>query len=217
MLLVCVSFMLRLTCHSLPAMLIIAAIVALVPAGTCGWAIEQSKTYLQDCLGRPELMLDLSVILTIDVSLQLAFCIYAAGSGQPVRWYDRAIRAFLIWFPGLLIFPVAFSILVLSIFSMPGADFHTVAWICSAGLFLFFTLGAKILSAALPERELRLEFDFLINSLIAMLGIIATVNGRTAVAGNSEIDIAPLAGVLLLLATEALAGYILYNKKILKS
>jgi UDP-N-acetylmuramyl pentapeptide phosphotransferase/UDP-N-acetylglucosamine-1-phosphate transferase len=68
----------------------------------------------------------------------------------------------------------------------------------------------------LPETEVRLELSFMINALIAILGIVATVNGRTAVAGVSSVDRQSLAGVLALLIIGATAGFIIYNRKIKK-
>ena len=70
--------------------------------------------------------------------------------------------------------------LVAIIFSMPGADFDTIGWISGAAVMTATPVLAYGLKFILPETDLRLELIFLINLLIATLGIVATVNGRTA-------------------------------------
>ena len=67
------------------------------------------------------------------------------------------------------------------------------------------TYGVKRL---LPEKEIRLEVLFLSNALLAILGVVATVNGRTAVAGISEVDLAALAGVCGLVVLGLIGGFI---------
>lgn len=56
---------------------IVAAVFILA---TYGAASTQSKTQIADWLSQPELMLDTSVWLTIDVAFQICFCILAAKS-----------------------------------------------------------------------------------------------------------------------------------------
>ena len=61
---------------------------------------------------------------------------------------------------------------------------------------------------------LRLELLFLSNALIAILGVIATVNGHTAVAGISDVDWKALGGVAVLLIFGLLIGIIAYRIKL---
>ena len=89
-------------------------------------------------------------------------------------------RGLLAIYPGLLIFPVLFSLEVSTIFFLPGVDFALVAWGLAAIVAVAFVALGFGLEFLLPERELRLELLFLLNILIAILGVIATVNGRTA-------------------------------------
>ena len=60
----------------------------------------------------------------------------------------------------------------------------------------------------LPEQELRLELLFLLNVLIAILGVIATVNGRTAVASVGNVDLNSLLAVIALFLFFALIGFV---------
>ena len=66
----------------------------------------------------------------------------------------------------------------------------------------------------LPEKEIRLELLFLSNALIAVLGVIATVNGRTAVAGISEVNWTALAGVVLFVVAGLIFGTLSYKIKL---
>lgn len=179
------------------------------------WAIEQSKHRIAGWLADSALMLDLTVLLTLEVALQMTFCVVAAhihtaGRLKPsVVWAYRLLR----WFPGLLVFPVLFSLLVAAIFALPGVSFPLVAWSLAAAVAVAIPLGRWALKHLLPEREIRLEVLFLSNALIAILGIIATVNGRTSVAGVAAVDWPALGGVTLLAAAGLLLGVAAFRIK----
>ena len=62
-----------------------------------------------------------------------------------------------------------------------------------------------------PEKELRLELFFLTNALVAVLGIVATVNGKTSAAGVSEIDWKALTGVIVIALAGGILGLLWWN------
>jgi len=214
-LLVCFNFVLKQTYRKWWMVGTIAGVCALFVAFTWPWAIEQSKTQLQDWLNNPKLMLDVAVVLSVEVIIQMAYCIMAAhlmNTGK-VRKRTLIIYKLLRWFPGLLIFPVLFHLETMCMFWLTGMDFATIAYglaVVVAIAILGLTWGIKWL---IPEKELRLEIFFLSNALIAILGIIATVNGRTAVAGISEVNWSALGGMMGITAVFAFIGYIIYQVK----
>ena len=71
--------------------------------------------------------------------------------------------------------------------------------------------GRFILLHLLPEKELRLELFFLTNALVAVLGIVATVNGKTSAAGVSEIDWKALTGVIVIALAGGILGLLWWN------
>ena len=216
MILVCFNYALKQTNRKIYSVLFSAAVCALFVGLMWPYAIEQSKSQISDWLADSSLMLDVAVILSLEVVIQMAFCILAAhiqtsGKVKPITiWIYRVLR----WFPGVLIFPVLFSILVSAIFALPGVSFSLVAWILAAIVFVSIPLGSWILRWLLPEKEIRLELLFLANALIAILGVIATVNGQTAVAGISEVDWSALGGIVVLLIVGLVAGIIAYKIKL---
>lgn len=216
MILVCFNFMLKQTYRKQWSVITIAIISALFVGLIWPYAIEQSKTQIADWLANPTLMLDTSVILSIEVVLQMAFCMLAAHmlTTGPIKkrtlWAYRALR----WFPGILIFPVLFSGLVYLIFSFPGISFSLIAWSMAVGIVILIPVGTLFLRWFLPEKELRLEILFLTNALMAILGIIATVNGRTAVAGISEVDWNALGSLTGLLILGGCLGLIIRKRKV---
>ena len=218
MILVGFNFVLKLTFHNVYGRLLVCGVAALFTALMWGHAAGQSKTQIADWLANPGLMLDISVILTVDVLLQITFCVLMARKilhDSLPKWGNAALQ-FSLWFPGLLIFPVLFALLVEVIFSFPGMDFATLAWVTAGMVFiaaLSLTLGVRWL---LPEKELTLELMFLVNVLTAILGIVATVNGRTAVAGTGKVEWDSLVGILAILAIGSLAGLLLAKRKIIK-
>lgn len=222
MLLVCFNFLLKQTCCKWRSVCAIAAVSALSVGLAWPYAIEQSKTRIADWLADPALMLDTSVILTIDVMLQMAFCLLAARvqTSGPIRCRVICTYRMLRRFPGILIFPVLFSGQVALIFAFPGASFSQIAWCMAGAVLLLIPAGSYLLGKLLPEKELRLELLFLCNALIAILGIIATVNGRTAVKGAGEVNRGALAGLAVLVLAGALLGWLTWRvrqKKQLRS
>lgn len=218
MILVCFSFMLKQTYRKNRSVAVIAVVCALFTGLMWPYAIEQSKTQIADWLADTALMLDTAVMLTLEVILQMTFCMLAAHvqTSGPLRkrtlWMYRALR----WFPGILIFPVLFSALVALIFAFPGVSFSLLSWSMAAGVLILIPVGTWLLRRVMPEKDVRLELLFLVNALIAVLGVVATVNGRTAVAGMSEVDWSALAALVVIIVLGALAGFVAYRIKLKK-
>lgn len=217
-LLVCFNFVLKQTYRKLWMVGAISLLCALFVAIAWPWAIEQSKSQIQDWLNNPQLMLDTAVVLFIEVVIQMAYCLMAVhlmNTGK-VRRRTLFIYKLLRWFPGLLIFPVLFHIETQCMFWLTGMEFSTVAYGLAAIVFVAIPLFTWAIKWLIPEKELRLEIFFLSNALIAILGIIATVNGRTAVAGISEVNWAALACMAGLTLLFAIVGFILHRMKKMK-
>lgn len=196
----------------------ISLLCALFVAFAWPWAIEQSKSQIQDWLNNPQLMLDTAVVLFIEVVIQMAYCLMAVhlmNTGK-VRRRTLFIYKLLRWFPGLLIFPVLFHIETQCMFWLTGMEFSTVAYGLAAIVFVVILLFTWAIRWLIPEKELRLEIFFLSNALIAILGIIATVNGRTAVAGISEVNWAALACMAGLTLLFTIVGFIFHRMKKMK-
>lgn len=216
MIVVCCNYMLKQTWRKPYFVAISAVVCALFIGLTWPWAIEQSKNQIAGWLADSALMLDIAVVLTLEVALQITFCVVAAHihtAGCVKRstvWAYRLLR----WFPGLLIFPVLFSALVAAIFALPGIPFQLTAWSLAVIVAITIPIGTWILKRALPEKEIRLEILFLSNALIAILGIIATVNGRTAVIGNSEVEWVAFGGIMALIAAGLFCGAAAYRVKL---
>lgn len=216
MILVCFNYILKQTYRKVYSVAFSAIVCALFVGLMWPYAIEQSKSQISDWLANSALMLDIAVILTLEVAVQMAFCVLSAhiqtsGKVKPITiWAYRVLR----WFPGVLIFPVLFSLLVSAIFALPGVSFSLIAWVLAAIVFIVIPLAAWGVKWLLPEKEIRLELLFLSNALIAILGVIATVNGQTAVAGISDVDWKALGGVVSLLTCGLALGIIAYRIKL---
>ena len=215
MIVVCFNYLLKQTWRK-PLFVALSTVVCALFVGLAWpWAIEQSKNQIADWLADSALMLDMAVLLTLEVALQMTFCVVAAhihtaGRVKPsVVWIYRLLR----WFPGLLVYPVLFSLLVAVIFALPGTSFPLTAWSLAAVVAGVIPLGRRALKHLLPEKEIRLELLFLTNALIAILGIIATVNGRTAVAGITSVDWPSLGGVMAFVAAGLLLGMAAFRIK----
>lgn len=215
MVVVCFNYLLKQTWRKPFYVAVSAAVCALFVGLAWPWAIEQSKNRIAGWLADTTLMLDLAVVLTLEVALQITFCIVAAHIHSAGRVKPSVVRIYrlLRWFPGLLVFPVLFSLLVAAIFALPGVSFPLTAWSLAAVVAVVIPLGRWALKHLLPEKEIRLELLFLTNALIAILGIIATVNGRTAVAGITSVDWPSLGGVMAFVAAGLLLGMAAFRIK----
>lgn len=213
MALVIFSFVLKMAGHGWTGRIITCAVTAIFIVLTYEAAAGQSKTLIADWLSQPDLMLDLSVWLTIDVAFQTGYCILAAKSldAPPSTRRSAVALAICRYMPGLLVFPVLFAILTELIFSLPGTDFATIAWSLAAALLVAGPIMAYGLRRLVPETDIRLELLFMVNMMIAALGVVATVNGRTSAAGTNRVEWNALAGVAAILAAGAAAG-IAYNR-----
>lgn len=213
MLLTAFNFLLKQTFWKMAAVGIIAAVCAIFAGWMWPYAIEQSKTQIANWLSNQPLMLDTSVLLSIEVCIQMGYAMLAVhvANDYPVKPRTIMMYRFLRWFPGLLIFPVIFSGLVYLIFAFPGTSFQTVAWSYAAFILAIIPIGRYLLLYLLPEKELRLELFFLTNALVAILGIVATVNGKTSAAGVNEIDWEAVAGVMIIAVVGGILGLIRWN------
>ena len=214
MLLALLGMVLKISFYPPWAVLLVTALVALFTAFSWPWAIAQSKTQIADWLSNPALMADTAVLLTVEVALQMAFCFLhvnqAAIGGEQFRHpLRKVLYRLLCCFPGMLHLLLFFSLLVFLIFHFPGVSFPLVAACLAAFAALFVPLAAWGMRRLLPAEESRLEMLFLTNALLAALGVVATVNGRTAVAGVTEISVPALLLLLLLLVSGGLAGLLL--------
>ncbi len=212
MILVAVSFILKLACHKAAGIAAICAVATVFTGYSVDFASMQSKTMIADWLADTSLMLDIAVILTVDVFVQIAFCILYAKSCSGRLTRNEKIALYVTgWFPGALIFPVLLALVVELVFSLPGVDFALIGRSAAGAVAVFSPLAAAGAKYLRPEAELRAELIFLVNLLIAALGVVATVNGRTAAAGTSEVEWGALAGVSALIISGAFAGSIIYR------
>ena len=208
MVLVCINFVLKQSWHKWWSVLAHAAAAALFTGLMWPAAVRQSRSQVDAWLSDPGLMLDTSVIITIEVILQISFCLLSvnlmnSGKLKPATiWSYRVLR----WFPGVLIFGVLFSFLTCLIFAFPGESFILVAWSAAFMVFVVIAGGAWLMRRFFPDKESRLEMFFLTNALTGIVAVITTVNGQTAVTGAGDVDWMALAGVLGLVTVGVLAG-----------
>lgn len=128
MLLIAFNFLLKQTFWKTVAVGIIATVAALFAGLMWPYAIEQSKTQIADWLGNTALMLDTSVLLTIEVSLQMAYAMLAVhvASAYPVKPRTLLTYRFLRWFPDCSSF--RYYSAGWSILSLPSRGHHSPPW-----------------------------------------------------------------------------------------
>ena len=183
-------------------------------------AIQQSNNEIGEWLASPTMMLNTSVILTLEVLWQIAYCmlsgrmLYKEPVSKRVLWLYRTLR----FFPGILIFPVLFYLLVEVIYLFPGVSFPLIAWTMACAMLLLIPAGVWAIRWFLPEKSIRLEMLFLCSTLVLILGILVTVNGTTSFKGSDPIEWGALGTFCLMAIACAVAGYFIHlhaiNKKV---
>lgn len=208
-----VNFWLKLTFVKPWQVWAFAALAAVFVYAMQPLAIMQSKTQLIDALRNPALMQDIALIISLEVVLEMAFCLwetryYTHDELRPrTRWIFHLLR----FFPGILVFPVLFVVLTNVIFVLPGWNFHLIALLVAVAVILVTITGELVLRHLLPEKSLRLELLFIGNVVVALLGIVATVNGRTAVEGTDKVNWLALVGILAIILVFTLIGMAYYR------
>ncbi len=210
MFMVGLSFMLKLTFMRPWQMIAEVVVLALATVATTDIAISQSKIQISEWLQTPDLMLDLAVLLTLDVALQIAFCLCMINN--PVKLKERIVKDLLLFIPGLLIFPVSFYLLVQIIFSNAGIDFNNLSYCLGVAMTVLIPLLVYSAKYLLPETSERLELIFYINCIVGLLGIIATVNGQTATTGVNEVNINSLLAIIGIAVIGSIFGLLLFRK-----
>ena len=203
------SFAVKLSLKKLWQWIVWAVLTALATGLSWPIASAQSKTQIADFLQSPTMMADASVLLTLEVGLMVAYCIMAGAeadasvSQKPLRKVGRWL---LEAFPGLTVFVAIFAVLTQLMFTLTGTSFALTSWLTAAGVLVLVSALAWVVGMLLPERTLRLELLFVVNLVMGGLGIVATVNGRTAVEGNATVGWMQLLTVVGLCLVGVVAG-----------
>ncbi len=189
--------------------IVVAVICSLFIGFSWPYAIQQSRNEIGEWLGNQRLMLDTSVLLTIEVLWQMAYCMlsgklhYGEVVSRRTVWIYRILR----FFPGLLIFPVLFYLQIQVMYLISGVDFAIVSWSLASAVLIAVVGGAYLLRWLLPQKSLRLEVLFLSSSLVLILGIVTTVNGTTSFKGTEPIEWNALFAFCVLTFVCAVIGY----------
>ncbi|MDR1370377.1 MAG: hypothetical protein LBJ72_09695 [Dysgonamonadaceae bacterium] len=148
------------------------------------YAITQSKTQLADYLNNTAIMQDMAVLVTFESVIYLTFCFSAMRQlyGTKPKYQMKLLH----WYPGLLVFPALFYVLINAVFGLSGVDFSLIAYVLAGGIFLLLPLLSLGIKRLLPEKELRLEVQFLVSLFVAITGLTCTVNGNVIYTAMEE-------------------------------
>ena len=194
---------------------LVAAVCALFVGLIWPIAIEQSRNEIDQWLSNQQLMLDTSVIITLEVILQIAYCMLSARLMYEGQEKKRTIILYKILrtFPGVLIFPVLFFLLIQVIYAFSGVSFSLIAWCLAGAVLILLPAFTWLLRFILPEKSIRLEMLFMIAVVIMVLGIVATVNGTTNFKGSDPVEWSALLAFCILLLVCSAGGYLVRKIK----
>ena len=218
MLIVIFMTWLKLTFLKTWQIVLIATVCAFSIVFSWPYAIQQSRNEISEWLSNQKLMLDTSLVLTLEVLWQMAYCmlsgklLYDGKVRQRTVWIYRMLR----FFPGILVFPVLFYLQIQIMYLFSGIDFSTISWCLAALVLLAVVGGSYLLRWLLPQKALRLELLFLSSALVLILGIVVTVNGTTNFKGSDPIEWKALLAFISLTTLCGGIGAFLYSKRKVK-
>lgn len=189
------------------------SVVMAIGTGLSGQlAATQSKTQIADFLSNPAMMADMAVLLTVEISIMVAFCIQqiqcpSEHNNHRFQVFKQVFRIFVEGYPGALLFVAVFCLLTLMMFRLTGVSFTRISWTVGAALAVMLPTAVWVIRKLSPKREQRLELLFFLNMAVAALGIVATVNGRTAVEGTDTVDWPNLLALVAIVAATAALGW----------
>ena len=218
MLLVCFNFLLKQTFGTWKEIAVYTMFIAVFTISTWPIAINQSRTHIAEWFASEPIMQNLAVILSVDILVQLLFCMVAAREKtkmpQAATFRQKIYYAILQRWPGFAIFPVVFAMLVECIFGLPGLSFSLIAYVLAAVFAVSIPLLTFLLRSFLGDRDVRLEMLFLSNLIVAMIAVVATVRISTPQNSNSPVNWFATAGVALLLALGVFLGALIHYIKV---
>ncbi|MFV0304167.1 MAG: hypothetical protein ACK5IC_01635 [Moheibacter sp.] len=154
----------------------VSFLVGIFILGVYPFATEQSQRVMQSYLQNTEILNNMAVLVTIESVICLNFGFVSLLdflNGTQSKW-----GKILNYYPGLLIFPVLLYLLTQSFFAFTGADFETTALVFAVVSILGIPLLSISIRKLIPETDLRLEIHLLVSFFVAVLGLIATTNGK---------------------------------------
>lgn len=210
MILILGSTILKMSFGKTFSVLLITVATALFTYFAWHLAAEQSKTQIADWLANPTLMADIAVLITLEVALHISFCVMSLSNHgkNNQKKIKRIFYNLLKWFPGVLYLVVIFAFLTSLILVLPGVSFSTVSLIMALSVLVLLPLLTFLSKLIISEEYMRLELLFLVNLLIALLGIIATVNGRTTMTAVNNVNWLSLLGVMAIVLIGTSAGFL---------
>ena len=177
------------------------------------WAASQSGQQVLTLLGNADEMLNVAVLLNVEVVVHLTFCILSAHKNR-LTLLQNIVFQIVRFVPGVFAFLSLIALEVYTMVSNPGIDFQTIAWLMAFAILFITPIAALSLRYFFPEYELRLEMIFHISIMMMLLGVIATVNGRTAAVATANTDVVSSLSVAALLMLGIAAGVLnFYIKK----
>lgn len=142
------------------------------------YAILQSKTQIADFLANTEALQTMAILVTIESAIGLAFCLRWLNEFTVYGKLSTVNKAFLWFYPSLLIFPVVFYLLTQTIFSLTGVPFETTGLAFGIGTVLLLPLLSEAVRWLLPDEGSRVELHLLLTIFVCLLGLIATEHGK---------------------------------------
>ena len=131
------------------------------------YAVTQSKTQLADYLQDTGVIQNMAILVTIESSVGLAFC---------MSWLNG--KRFGYWYPSLLMFPAVFYLLTQTVFMAVGIGFEMIGMCFALAIIILLPLLSEGVRWLLPDDTSRVEAYLLLIIMVCILGLATTGNGE---------------------------------------
>lgn len=137
------------------------------------WVTELPGSWLTEFLAVRDNALNLSVCVTLEATILIAFCFESAGEGKQ-SLFRRIADKVLAYYPGLLLAGVIPYALQQLLLHLPGVDFTWMQWGASLAVLVLIGAGTWLLKVLAGKPSQRLELLFILNLFIVILSVIIT-------------------------------------------
>lgn len=149
------------------------------------YATQSSKVEFQGLMQNSTILADISVMITIESALCLAFVFTAFHQ----KYHDnkKVWVKLLYWYPTLMLFPALYYLLAQTFYAFPGVSFDGITYGMMAAVVVGLSLFSYLLRAFLPEKSIRLEVQLLSALFVCVLGLITTGSSQVVYAAPEVI------------------------------
>lgn len=172
------GFVVKTSMLSVRGRIALALICALAVGLVWPVAVELGGKSVDGWLSNQEIVRDMAVLIFMDVAVNVYYCFFSSGKNglELYPLWNRIIYRAVSSYPGIMPFVSLFVLLAWCESKSAGTDFALMAWCMAAMVGVTIPILAAMVQKIVPELDTRLESLFMLNFMLAIAAVLATVS-----------------------------------------